>query len=206
MSYHIERLSKSCEKYTEIKNFATSAYEKVYASKATISPYNFIALKDEIQNKWDACFGISYAAKSKLFSEQYLERPCEEIIEEMIGKQVDREYIVECGSFASEKAGAGKELLKYLPVILWSEGIEYALVTVTPVVIKLFKNLKFQFKEISSIDEKYISDDLKKAWGSYYEQGPITGIIFIEETIKNNSIQNKHNIKYLINKIKINSK
>lgn len=127
-----------------------------------------------------ACVGVTGAAGRPLFCERYLPAPAEDVLAVHLGHPCDRSEVVEVGPFAAEVPGAGRELLRVLPMFAWERGMRYGLVTVTQQLRHLLDQEGYPFEPLVDARQDRLTAEEQAAWGSYYEQRPRTGVIRLE--------------------------
>ncbi|MFC8174153.1 thermostable hemolysin [Streptomyces sp. NPDC057242] len=124
-----------------------------------------------------ACAGCTYAAPDRpFFSERYLGTRIEEAIAARTGTPVDRDRIIEIGALAGP-GGAGRELIRVIPIIAWTMGMEHILCTVTRQLRDLLARLDINYTVLGEADPDHLTPEERAAWGTYYDQRPTVGFI-----------------------------
>jgi hypothetical protein len=126
-----------------------------------------------------SCAGLSYATEHKMFAEQYLEDPIEDIIGDLEGRLVERDEILEIGSIVSLFPKSGLALVKAFPMVVLCLGKRYVLSTATKQLQAVFHMAGLQFEVLTLADPEKLGVD-KDKWGSYYDNMPETGYFSLE--------------------------
>ncbi|WP_045857674.1 thermostable hemolysin [Teredinibacter purpureus] len=148
-----------------------SKYQAVFDADILPNPDNFLALYDDA-GELQACCGITYARGNKMFSEQYLDMPIEKAIAANCGEKVERDQVLEVGSLATHSRSAGTELMKMIPVVVWSQGKRYAVLTATSQLARIMRQVGVPAKLIAHASSDRLSDVDREKWGSYYKTNP----------------------------------
>ena len=166
---------------TALWNLAASAvqkkYQSAYEAQVEPNPENFVVAIDNDQNIL-ACAGITFAERAPLFSEQYLEKPIELLTRETWQREYYRSDIAEIGNLISNDKNASVSIIKLVPLLAWCMGAKALLCTITPKVAGLLKACDIEFEPLCEADPSKVAGGAR-AWGSYYESRPITGLIHV---------------------------
>ncbi|WP_433926650.1 thermostable hemolysin [Sorangium cellulosum] len=127
-----------------------------------------------------ACAGITFSSDARLFSEQYIDEPIEQVLSTVERRPVSRDAIVEVGSLASVEHRAGTELIRVVPILARCLGKRYILCTITANLKLIFDAVGLNFQPIQVADVDRLGAGSQEKWGSYYEQRPQTGFIRLE--------------------------
>jgi hypothetical protein len=120
----------------------------------------------------NAAAGYRAADSSRLFLEQYLDRPIEATIRYHFGEVVDRARIVEVGSLATAGGRAAVGLIAALIRHLIAEGFVWAVFTGNDAVRNLFQKLHLFPFAICCADAAQLRE-AGDCWGTYYDHHPI---------------------------------
>ncbi|MEN9864412.1 MAG: hypothetical protein RL748_2 [Pseudomonadota bacterium] len=126
-----------------------------------------------------SCASLSYASDHKMFAEQYLDEPIEDIIGDREGRLVQRDEILEIGSIVSLIPKTGLALVKAFPMVVLCLGKRYVLSTATKQLQAVFGMAGLKFEILTIADPNRLETDPAK-WGSYYEHTPETGYFSLE--------------------------
>ena len=118
-----------------------------------------------------AAVGIRRAAESRLFLEQYLDVPVEQAISTVSGRTVRREGLVELGSLAATSSRAAVYLIAAMAAFMTQQGFEYALVTSTDRLRRLFEHFDFALGCLAEARKESLQDG-GSGWGDYYDHAP----------------------------------
>jgi len=161
-------------------------YSESFAADASPNPDRFfVCFADEAgssEMRASACVGISFGARRpKLFSEQYLDAPIEQVIAEREERPVSRETLIEVGSLAATGFRAATELVRVLPVLAWCMGTEHVVTTATARVRAICEKTGIYFLPLCLADPARLDEAAQKKWGTYYQEQPITSYISMQE-------------------------
>ncbi|MBV1774963.1 thermostable hemolysin [Burkholderiaceae bacterium DAT-1] len=160
-------------------------YRRTFKAEVNPNPDCFVACmqQDESGERTPlAVAGITFTESRKLFSEQYLNAPVEQLISRMEGRVVPREAVVEVGSLASSRFQSGTELVRSLPIMCWCMGKRYILFTATKQLRNLLDKLEYEFNPLHVADADTLDESTLKRWGNYYEHMPVTGYLCLTRT------------------------
>lgn len=126
-----------------------------------------------------AVLGYRSAADDRLFLEQYVDGPIEQVIESSLEciptdepvARIGRRRIVEVGNFASRDRQATLELMQRLPGYLAGEGFEWLVFTGTPRVCALVAGFGAPLLDLGSADSTRVNGGTEQ-WGRYYDGTP----------------------------------
>lgn len=119
-----------------------------------------------------AAFGVRSAEKGRLFLEQYLDRPVEQVIHERAGILPARNRIVEIGNLAAIYPGAVRWMIVALTVMLYEEGYEWVTFTGTSSLRNGFNRLGLYPVEICPASVERLDVSEQGRWGTYYDTQP----------------------------------
>lgn len=116
-------------------------------------------------------FGVR-AASGRLFLDQYLDAPIEDLIAQHAGQRVDRRSVVEVGHFSGTFPGATRAMIALLTDRLYREGFEWVVFTGTAGLRNAFARLGLRPIDICPAEASRLPEEQRAAWGSYYEHLP----------------------------------
>lgn len=119
-----------------------------------------------------AAFGVRSAEKGRLFLEQYLDWPVEQVIHERAGILPARNRIVEIGNLAAIYPGAVRWMIVALTVMLYEEGYEWVTFTGTSSLRNGFNRLGLYPVEICPASVGRLDASEQGRWGTYYDTQP----------------------------------
>lgn len=153
-----------------IEDFIMLAYEQEFDASIEVNYPILIGLCDGV-GRIRAAVGMRMANCEKLFLEQYLHLPVEITLGQNLSHQVERNAIVELGSFASTGLNMSLYLLGAAAAYLATRGIEFGLVTATDKMNRLFKIFDFHTQVICRAKKHDLLDQAVN-WGTYYSCNP----------------------------------
>jgi len=118
--------------------------------------------------------GLRLASDDKLFLEQYLDRPVEQLLAANINSPVDRDGIVEVGNLAvsGSGSGGGRWLITALTAYLHASRGKWVVFTAGPMLCNAFSRMGMDLIELGDADPAQLQTDDLSSWGSYYDQKP----------------------------------
>ncbi len=124
------------------------------------------------QHRMRGAFGLR-SASSRLFVEQYLDRPIEEIIAERSGLHTARHEVIEVGHLSGNFPGATRSMIALLIRHLYREGAEWVVFTGTTVLRNAFHRIGLQPIEVAPAKVDALPVHARAQWGSYYRHKPL---------------------------------
>ncbi|MBQ0796443.1 thermostable hemolysin [Zhongshania sp.] len=106
-----------------------------------------------------------------LFVEQYMDKPAERLLGEILGRPVERSSLVEIGNLVSTWRGSSQMLFIALASLICRAGAEWAVFTATPEVQKLLRRLRVEQHALCEADGRRLGVQLAD-WGTYYDTKP----------------------------------
>ncbi|MCY1362884.1 Thermostable hemolysin [compost metagenome] len=164
--------------WDEALDVVRNQYNRTYDANIAPDPQYFVVIQS-MTGKILACAGVTFADESRLFSEQYLANPIENVLSLRSDREVERANIVEIGSLVSHHPTAGRILVNMIPMLAWCMGAQFLLCTATPRVRAMMASCQITFEPIEQADPSRL-DNSQESWGSYYEQRPVTGFIQVD--------------------------
>lgn len=130
---------------------------------------NIISLR--CGGEYSAAVGLAPASGGKLFAEQYLTAPIEQVISDKLGQPIARNQIVEIGNLVSTWKGSSLLLFIVIGEVLERLGYHYVLFTGTREVKALLARLHYSPVVLADADPAVLPDG-GASWGSYYANNP----------------------------------
>ena len=170
---------RSAAVWTYCVELVREKYARNFGAEVNPSPDAFIAVHagGTTSDTVSACAGVTFGSDKPFFSERYLDRDIGHEIEGMFGMRSERQWIGEIGPLASRQDGAGKEIIRLTPVLMWCLGMRYILCTATEPLTKLFRVLKIPFSALHAASGDRLSPAERARWGTYYDARPVVGVI-----------------------------
>ena len=124
--------------------------------------------------------GLRGAEESRLYLEQYLDRPIERVLTECLSSQpvdrggsrlIRRDEIVEVGNLAGASCRAAVRMVAQLPVYLMSRRYSWIVFTATSSLRQILEGFGAPLIELGRADPTSVAAT-PDAWGRYYETDP----------------------------------
>ena len=179
--FQLHLVSRNELRFCDIERLARGRYREVYGADLDLTAHDFVWLEPHGMAGAGAVASITSAATTRLFSEQYLDQPCDQLITQRERKLVSRHHIAELGTFAASDPGAGVDLFQILPLVAWLRGFRYAIMTAVPDIRSLLAESGVPFVALANARPEALPVDQRARWGSYYAHGPITGYVALEQ-------------------------
>jgi hypothetical protein len=158
------------EQRAALERFIARRFERAYGARLTHFLPNLLGLRDGA-GEWQAAVGYAGAGAGRLFLEQYLDAPVEQVLAQALRRPVARERVVEVGNFASAGGGVARRLIPGLARRLRELGFELAVFTATRELKNAFLRLKLCPLVLAAADPARLGAGAS-AWGSYYAHRP----------------------------------
>lgn len=164
-------VSKDAPCRREVEAFIHTVFKVSYGANVTEFMPTLVALRDE-NGVLMAAFGMRSAAEEKLFLEQYINQPIEELISEKIGKAITREDITCIGNLAVSNPRNAGVLIAHIIQHSLSIGIKWCVATAHH---SLQNGLIKGGRDVYPLhlaDKACLSAKEQAVWGNYYDQTP----------------------------------
>jgi len=152
-----------------VEAYIHARFAEVHQAEVSHFLDNIISLR--CGGEYSAAVGLAPASKSKLFAEQYLDAPIEQVLSDKLGLQVARDQIVEIGNLVS--TGKGSSLLLFIMIgeVMERLGYHYVLFTGTREVKALLARLRYSSVVLADANPNVLPDG-GRSWGNYYHNQP----------------------------------
>lgn len=160
------------EQQLRAERFIHDCFQSAYGADVT----HFMPRLFELQTRRGevvAAFGVRSASAEPLFLEHYLDQPVEQVLEQKLGKPLQRDKIVEVGNLAAIYPGAARWLIVALTIKLYQSGFEWVVFTGTQELRNGFRRLGLHPVMLGPADIARLPEDERLAWGSYYDNQPM---------------------------------
>ncbi len=155
----------------EVESFIRETFASAYgASVSSFMPRLLAVCRKD--GDLLAAFGVRSAKTEKLFLENYLDRPIEQVIEEKTGMKLERGKIVEIGNLAAIYPGGVRWMIVALTVMLYEEGYEWVVFTGTSTLRNGFNKLGLYPTDICPARVELLDEEERTRWGTYYDNKP----------------------------------
>ncbi|MEV5339371.1 thermostable hemolysin [Streptomyces sp. NPDC052676] len=166
-------------------DLAKDRYARDYQARIDPSPDCFIALCAEAGTGTDsgtgpvplACAGLTYGGGGDLLVESYLGGSATDILAARSGRACEPTDLIEVGPLASREAGAGRQLIRMVPALVWCNGASYLLCTVTTPLARMLDRIGIRFTGLTEARENALPPAQRGRWGTYYDTAPVAGYI-----------------------------
>ena len=164
----------------EVEHFIRETFAAAYGAEVRSFMPRLLAIRSK-ENELLAAFGVRSAEKGRLFLENYLDRPIEQVIAEKSGALPQRTRIAEIGNLAAIYPGAVRWMIVALTVMLYEEGYDWVVFTGTTALRNGFNNLGLHPVEICPARIERLAPEERERWGTYYDNKPLVMIGNIRE-------------------------
>jgi Thermostable hemolysin len=152
-----------------VEAYIHQRFSAVHQAEVTHFLPNLISLR--CGGEYSAAVGLAPASNGKVFAEQYLDAPVEQVIGEKLGLQVARDQIVEIGNLVSTWKGSSLLLFIVIGEVMERLGYHYVMFTGTREVKALLSRLRYSPILLADADPSVLPDG-GASWGSYYTNNP----------------------------------
>ncbi|RYY75474.1 MAG: hypothetical protein EOO52_08740 [Gammaproteobacteria bacterium] len=152
-----------------IELYISERFAEVHKAQVSHFLPNIISLR--CGGEYSAAVGLSPATEGKLFLEQYLPNPVEQVISEKLGFDVPRSQILEIGNLVSTWKGSSLLLFIVIGEVMERLGFRYVVFTGTREVKALLKRVRYSPVVLANADPSVLSDG-GLSWGTYYSNQP----------------------------------
>lgn len=167
----IEMCSVQDHKRTEVERFIHHRFQQAYGADVRHFMPTLMSLRND-DGELLGALGLRAAKDERLFLEQYLDRPVEQLLSAKTNRPLDRDGIVEVGNLAVMAAGGGRWLITALTAYLQASQGKWVVFTAGPVLCNAFHRMGMHPIELGVADPARLTAEERTAWGSYYEQEP----------------------------------
>lgn len=164
----------------EVEDFIRNTFAAAYGAEVSGFMPRLLTIRSK-QDELLAAFGVRSAEKGKLFLENYLDQPIEQVIAAQSGSLPQRNRIAEIGNLAAIYPGAVRWMIVALTVMLYEEGYDWVVFTGTAALRNGFYNLGLHPVEICPARLERLASEEQGRWGSYYDNKPVVMIGNIRE-------------------------
>lgn len=152
-----------------VEAYIHDRFAGVHRAEVTHFLPNLISLR--CGGEYSAAVGLAPAGNAKVFAEQYLDAPVEQVIGEKLGLQVARDQIIEIGNLVSTWKGSSLLLFILIGEVMERLGYHYVMFTGTREVKTLLARLRYSPIVLADADPARLPDG-GASWGSYYTNNP----------------------------------
>jgi hypothetical protein len=168
-----------------IEAFVRYGFARAYDARITsFMPVLFSLL--DANDRPVAAAGCRPAADQKLFIEQYLDEPIEQLLNQHIAAGIQRHDIVEVGNLVGETAGATRVLISAMGRWLGAKGYRAVCCNVTNTVANAFRKHGIPLAPLIAADKNRLGAAAIE-WGRYYERPCTVMAALIPECFRSGS-------------------
>lgn len=153
-----------------LESFIQNIFKLAYDAELTTFYPNLAAFTTAGQLR--GVVGYRDGMVKPLFSEQYLDRPIEEVMTQHLGQNVERRLLVEVGNLALLGPGEARWVIAATTALLHAAGYRWVLFTAVKSLFNAFHRLGLNPIQIATPDPARLPGGGRN-WGSYYEAGPV---------------------------------
>ena len=155
----------------DVEAFINTVFKVSYGANVTKFMPTLVALRDA-SGVLMAAFGMRSAAEEKLFLEQYIDMPIEQLMSEKLGKAITRDEITCIGNLAVSNPRNTGVLIAHVIQHSLDIGIEWCVATAHH---SLQNGLIKGGRDVYPLhiaDKARLSSEEQAVWGSYYDNLP----------------------------------
>jgi len=158
---------------SEIEEYIHGCFLQAYGADVHQFMPTLMSLRSD-EGELLGALGLRLASDDRLFLEQYLDRPVEQLLAANINSPVDRDGIVEVGNLAvsGSGSGGGRWLITALTAYLQASHGKWVVFTAGPMLCNAFSRMGMDLIELGDADPAQLQTDDLSSWGSYYDQKP----------------------------------
>ena len=155
----------------EVEEFIAQVFADAYGAEIKHFMPQLVALRDE-NNALVAAFGLRQAAFERLYLEQYLDVPIENLLSARLQKTVSRAEITEIGNLAvANPRNAGFLVASVIEYSL-NSGVQWCVCTAHHTLQNALIKGGREVIALQVADKNRIEKNELASWGSYYKQDP----------------------------------
>jgi hypothetical protein len=149
----------------DAEGFVRDVFYKAYQARLD-SFYPLLVGIEYPDGEYAAVAGVRPAGGERLFSEHYLDKPVDSLL------NVERRKIVEIGNLAPASAGQARWLICTLTEFMTGAGFTHVVFTAVPRLQNAFRRMGLPLTRLADVRQEQLPGELKAEWGSYYESNP----------------------------------
>ena len=155
----------------ETEEFIHASFARMHGARIHHFMPRLLSLRSR-HGEMIAAFGLREASRSRLFLENYLNHPIEEVLQTRLAQKIRREDIVEVGNLSALYPGAARWLIVAVTGLLYGEGYSWVTFTGTATLRNGFHRLGLRPVELGAATPGHLPEQERADWGSYYDQSP----------------------------------
>jgi hypothetical protein len=155
----------------EIEQFIADIFYHSCGAKIRFFLPVLMSLRD-LDGKLIAACGIRGAGTERLFLENYMDQPVEQVLSKRLGSPVARSDIVEIGNYSVAETGMSRLLISAIFDQLHATSKQWAVFTAIQLVRNALIRQNIFPRILCDADIKRLPPEELSEWGDYYEQNP----------------------------------
>lgn len=155
----------------EIEQFIRDVFFQVCGAKVRFFLPTLMSLRD-LDGKLVAACGIRNAGAERLYLENYMDKPVEQVLSERLGEKIERSDIVEIGNYSVAEMGLSRQLSSVIFDQLHATSKKWAVFTAVQLVHNALLKLGIEPEVLCDASIDRLPPEERTEWGSYYEQNP----------------------------------
>lgn len=167
----VQLQAASADGQGEAECFVRHAFRAAYDARTEHFAPSLMSLRNDAGDLL-AVLGLRPVGAERLFLEQYIDQPIEQLLSAAVAAPIDRGALVEVGNFAVGAAGGGRWLITALTACLYAAGHRWAVFTCGPALRNAFGRLGIELVDLAAADPGRLTAEEFARWGSYYDQQP----------------------------------
>lgn len=157
----------------ECERFVREVFRHAYNADVQSFMPHLLEVRDR-RGALSAVVGYRDAEHHRLFLEEvYMDEPIEAALSRYLGRKIDRRSIVEVGNLAEANPGDARMAIIAATAYLREAGYDWVVFTGVVKLRNAFRKLGLMPKELQEADERRLSAEERKRWGSYYAGRPV---------------------------------
>ena len=171
LPYTVHYSARDAADRAEIEQFIARIFFQACGAKVRFFLPTLISLRTQDGKLMGAC-GIRSAGKERLFLENYMDKPVEQVLSERTGLNVKRDEIVEIGNFSIAETGVSRQLINAIFAQLHATSKQWAVFTTVQLLYNSMIKQNIFPRILCAADIGHLPPEERAEWGSYYEQKP----------------------------------
>ena len=170
-SYTVQFSGRDAADRVEVEQFIRGIFFQACGAKVRFFLPVLMSLRD-LDGCLIAACGIRNAGRERLFLENYMDRPVEQILSERVGSPVLRSDIVEIGNYSVAETGLSRLLISAIFDQLHATSKQWAVFTAIQLVRNALIKQNIFPRVLCDADIESLPQEEQSEWGDYYEQKP----------------------------------
>ncbi|MDA8382907.1 MAG: thermostable hemolysin [Betaproteobacteria bacterium] len=152
-----------------LEAFVAGVFLRAYGARLDRFYANLLAFG--IGGRLQAVVGARCAQSTRLFAEQYLDGPAQELASARLGHPISRASIVEVGNLAIGSPGQARLIIAASTAFMAAAGYRWVLFTAVRPLANAFARLGLRPMALADADPRRLPDG-GMSWGTYYRASP----------------------------------